>query len=335
MLGVETVTVRFGTTTALDGVSLEVDDATVTAVLGPSGSGKSTLLRVVAGLERPDAGTVSWNGVDLGSTPAHERNFGLMFQDFALFPHRDVAGNVAFGLRMQRLPPEEVDARTRSVLSMVGLDGYGERRVTGLSGGEAQRVALARALAPAPRLLMFDEPLGSLDRGLRERLVVELRDLLYANGVTGLYVTHDREEAFAIADRIAIMDRGRIVQTGSPEVVWQRPATDFVATFLGPAVIVDVEVADAAMLTPWGPMPVPRGVGPGSHRLVVRPEAVLADEVGPIFGIVESHTFRGDHVVVHVAPESGPRLTLETAHRPAPGDAIRLRLDPGALVFVD
>ncbi len=224
---------RFDGIEALAGVDLTVGDGEVVAVLGPSGSGKSTLLRVVAGLERPDAGRVLWNGEDVTDVPPHLRRFGLMFQSYALFPHLTVAGNVAFGLRMMGLSPDEVARRTEEALRWVDLDGFGDRPVEGLSGGEQQRVALARTLAPEPRLVMLDEPLGALDRNLRERLVVDTRRLLRERGATALYVTHDHAEADAVADRVAIMRDGRICQTGALEEIRREPADDWVADFVG------------------------------------------------------------------------------------------------------
>lgn len=200
-LGVRGVTVRFGTTTVLDRVDLSVATGEIVALLGPSGSGKSTLLRVVAGLQRPDSGTVGWDGVDLTAVPTHGRRFGLVFQDEQLFPHLDVAGNIGFGLRMAKVPRRSIDARVRELLELVGLDGFGHRAVTGLSGGEAKRVALARSLAPAPRLLLLDEPLTGLDRALHDRLAAETRQVLLATGTTALLVTHDPDEAALLADR--------------------------------------------------------------------------------------------------------------------------------------
>src|SRR5660397_38379 len=222
MLEVRDVSVAFGDTVALKNFGLKMKEGEVMGVLGPSGCGKTTLLRVVAGLQPADSGDVLWGEESVLEVPPHRRGFGLMFQDFSLFPHRSVGGNVAFGLRMAGLPAERVAARVSEVLDWVGLEGYEERAVGPLSGGEQQRVALARSLAPAPRLLMLDEPVGSLDRTLRRRLVGELRELLRNLGVTAVYVTHDQEEAFSIADRVVVMRQGRVAQLGHPEEVWRR-----------------------------------------------------------------------------------------------------------------
>ena len=233
MLRVEDVTVRFAEKAALDGVTLEVADGEVVTVLGPSGSGKTSLLRVVAGLQRPDSGRVLLAGEDLTSVPPHRRGIGLVFQDHALFHHRDVWGNVAFGLRMRGDPRSEVERRVGELLDLVGLEGYERRSVATLSGGEQQRIALARALARKPRVLLLDEPLGSLDRRLRDRLLEDLGRLFDELGVTALYVTHDHAEAFALGDRVAVMRAGRVVQTGSPDELWARPADEDTARFLG------------------------------------------------------------------------------------------------------
>lgn len=232
MLSVESVTVRFGDTTAVDDVTLTVADGERVALLGPSGSGKSTLLRAVAGLEQLDGGSVYWDGEDLAGVAPHRRRFGFMFQGYALFPHMTVGENVAFGLRMDGSTPDAVAGRVAEVLSWVGLDGMADRSVERLSGGEQQRVALARTLAPSPRMVMLDEPLGALDRNLRERLVTEVTDLLERAGITALYVTHDHDEAAAVADRVAIMRDGRLVQIDSMAALLANPANDWVASFL-------------------------------------------------------------------------------------------------------
>jgi thiamine transport system ATP-binding protein len=233
MLSLERATVCFGPRAALDDVTLTVGDGELIAVLGPSGSGKSTLLRAIGGLETLAQGVVRWDGEDLTAVPPHRRRFGLMFQDYALFPHKDVAGNVAFGLRMQKRAATEVRQRVADALALVDLEGFEQRSVTTLSGGEQQRVALARALAPEPRLLMLDEPLGALDRTLRERLLVELGDLLHRLSMTAIYVTHDHAEARALGDRLVVMRAGHVEQVGRPDEVVAHPANEFVAEFVG------------------------------------------------------------------------------------------------------
>ncbi|MEW6239651.1 MAG: ABC transporter ATP-binding protein [Chloroflexota bacterium] len=214
-------------------VSFTVAADETVCLLGASGSGKSTLLRIIAGLEPPDAGRVLWDGRDLSSTPPHARDFGLVFQDYALFPHLTVFENAAFGLRMRHLPKDEINLRVAEVLELVNLSGFEKRKVTDLSGGEQQRVALARALAPRPRLLMFDEPLGALDRALKDELLNELRAILHRTQIPAIYVTHDQEEAFAIADRVLLLHDGRIVRQGTPAEVWSSPGSSWAARFLG------------------------------------------------------------------------------------------------------
>jgi ABC-type Fe3+/spermidine/putrescine transport system ATPase subunit len=217
----------------LRGISFTIAAGETVCLLGPSGSGKSTLLRIIAGLESAEQGQVCWEENDLASVPAHRRGFGLVFQDYALFPHLNVAENVAFGLKMQDLSRDEIRLCVDGSLKTVNLVGFENRTVTDLSGGEQQRVALARALAPHPRLLMFDEPLGALDRNLRERLMDELRGILYATGVPAIYVTHDQEEAFTLADRILLLHDGEILRSGTPAEVWNDPGSAWTAQFLG------------------------------------------------------------------------------------------------------
>jgi len=226
----------------IKGVDLNVDGGETLCLLGRSGSGKSTLLRIIAGLEPADAGVVLWNGKDLAGLPPWQRNFGLMFQDYALFPHYNVEENVVFGLDMQGMKKESIKQRVGQVLDLVNMDGFEKRRVTDLSGGEQQRIALARALAPEPRLLMLDEPLAALDRMLRAELQEELRALLHKTGIPVIYVTHDQEEAFILGDRLAILAEGVIAQQGRPEAVFQSPANRRVAEFLGMTNFIEGEV---------------------------------------------------------------------------------------------
>ncbi|GAA4898644.1 ABC transporter ATP-binding protein [Streptomyces coeruleoprunus] len=339
MLQLDGVTVRFGPRTALDGVDLTVADQEIVCVLGPSGSGKSTLLRVVAGLQPADAGRVLLGGADQTGVPVHRRGVGLMFQDHQLFPQRDVAGNVAFGLRMHGVSRAERGARVAELLDLVGLPGADRRAVAALSGGEQQRVALARALAPRPRLLMLDEPLGQLDRGLRERLVTELRGLFGRLGTTVLAVTHDQGEAFALADRVVVMNEGRIAQAGTPLEVWQRPASEFVARFLGFDNVVAATVSGEAADTVWGKVPLPADTVQGPARLLVRPAGVvLGDPADGLRCTVEGRTFRGHHVAVRLRPDdpAAPPLEAECALRDAPaeGAAVGVTFTPDEVVVL-
>lgn len=311
MLTVDGVTVHYGALTALNRVALTVEDGEIVCVLGPSGSGKTTLLRVIAGLEQPSEGTIRGDGDDVTRVPPHRRGFGLMFQDHALFPHRDVLANVTFGLRMQHIPGSRAEARAREMLELVGLTGSEHRRVHELSGGEQQRVALARALAPAPRLLMLDEPLGSLDRALRDRLVVELRELFTGLHVTTLFVTHDHDEAFALADRVAIMHAGAIEQINAAAEVWNRPATEFVARFLGYNVT-----------SVFG------------RRGAIRPDRIRITEASRIVGVVVARTFRRDHFLLRVKVAESAPLDVAVRDEPLPevGEAVHLDADDRALV---
>ncbi len=233
MLSVKNIEKTYEGKPLLRKVSLEVKHDETVCLLGSSGSGKSTLLRIIAGLEEAEGGEVFWKGEPLSKVPAHERHFGLMFQDYALFPHRNVAENIAFGLRMQDQPKEEIQKRVRDALKTINMTGFANRRVTELSGGEQQRVALARALAPEPRLLMLDEPLGALDRTLREQLSRELRRILRESKVPAIYVTHDQEEAYSIADRLLLLHNGIILQSGKPHEFYHHPRNVWVAEFFG------------------------------------------------------------------------------------------------------
>ncbi|MBA2724430.1 MAG: ABC transporter ATP-binding protein [Actinobacteria bacterium] len=233
MLNVEELRVSFDSVQALAGVDLDVAEGERMAVLGPSGSGKSTVLRTIAGVQQPEGGRVLLDGKDLAAVPPHRRGIGLMLQEGALFPHRDVAGNVSFGLRMLGIARDRRAERTAEMLTLVGLSGFEHRPIGTLSGGERQRVALARALAPEPRVLLLDEPLGSLDGPLRERLAGEIAELSERLGLTVIHVTHDVAEAFTIGDRVAMMRAGRVIQVGTPDELWARPVDPLVARFLG------------------------------------------------------------------------------------------------------
>ena len=291
-LALAALRVRYGDTLAVDDLTLAVAAGEVVAVLGPSGCGKSTLLRAVAGLETVESGSIRWAGADLSDVPAHRRGFGLMFQDGQLFPHRDVAGNVAFGLRMARIDKRVRAQRTAELLELVGLAGYGGREVATLSGGEQQRVALARSLAPSPRLLLLDEPLSSLDRTLRERLGADLRSILTTTGTTALYVTHDHDEAFTVADRVGVMVAGRLLQLDTAQRLWQQPASEAVARFLGYRQVVDMRPLQTAM----------GSRAATATRAALRAESFVVDPAGGFSGrIVGSRSSRaGTTLCVHV-----------------------------------
>jgi ABC-type Fe3+/spermidine/putrescine transport system ATPase subunit len=329
----------------LHDVSFAVEEGENLCLLGPSGCGKTTLLRLIAGLETPDGGQVLVDGVDVTHVPPHLRGFGLMFQEYALFPHKDVFGNVAFGLQMQGLSREKVAARVAEVLALVGLAGFERRDVNQLSGGERQRVALARSLAPQPCLLMLDEPLGALDRALRERLMDELPDILRRAGATAITVTHDQEEAFAVADRVVLMQAGRVVQVGTPEGVYRRPVSAWAAHFLGLTNLLDASILRLGQVeTAIGTLQVKdrqSEIGDlGSKvQLLIRPDAARVGEVGPnlLVGVVVERTFRGEYYRLDVRHAGGVELTFNfpaDVALPGPGESITLSLAPGALMLL-
>ncbi len=295
----------------LEQVTLDVDDGERLALLGPSGSGKSTVLRVVAGLRRPSTGRVLLGGRDVTGVPVHRRGVGLVFQDAALFPHRDVAGNVGFGPRVAGLPADERTARVAEALELVGLSGTERRDVTTLSGGEAQRVALARALAPRPDLLLLDEPLAALDGPLRRRLQTDLRALFERLALTVVHVTHDVGEAFELGDRVAILREGRVAQVAAPDELWARPADDWVARFLGMTNV----------------------TRDGDRATVIRPDAVL---VGPGRGALVTAARRdGAAVRLRVLREDGVELEAVAVGVDAPRVGERVTVDVDAAGVVD
>jgi thiamine transport system ATP-binding protein len=345
-LEVRGVSVRLDGHDVLRDVSLDVANREVVAVLGPSGSGKTTLLRVVAGLQSPSAGQVLIDGRDVTAVPTHRRGVGLMFQDHALFPHRDVAGNVGFGLRMAGTPRAEIGPRVDEVLGLVGLAGFGERSIGGLSGGERQRVALARALAPRPSILLLDEPLGALDRALRDRLLDDLADVLHRSGATALHVTHDQGEAFATGERVVVMREGNLAQVGTPGELWHRPVDAGVARIVGPVGVVPVAVVGDEVHAPWGHLDG-TAVAPGTGRdavLLLRPDDVEVHPRdagrGAVPARVVARSFRGDQVLLRVAIATAEGREVEvpvvegTGSDLAPGALVALRILPGRGVVV-
>jgi thiamine transport system ATP-binding protein len=322
-LEVRDLSVALGGVPVLSEVSFDLPAGKVLAVLGPSGCGKSTLLRAVAGIERVSHGHVRADGEDLAGVPVHRRGFALMFQDGQLFPHLSVAGNVGYPLRLRRVGRRERAARVAELLDLVGVPGYADRDPATLSGGERQRVALARALAVRPRLLLLDEPLSSLDRDLRERLAADLRRIVDAAGTTALLVTHDHDEAFAVADRMALLRAGRLVQEGTVEEVWQHPADPEAAAFLGYARVVTPDVARLLLAgrtagASWGP-----GAG-----MALRRSALRVDAHGPVSGEVRSVRATPDQLrlVVEVAGRELDAVA-PTGQAPRVGETVRLSLD--------
>jgi ABC-type Fe3+/spermidine/putrescine transport system ATPase subunit len=341
MLSIHNVSKSFGKTQALNNISFEVNSGEIVALLGPSGCGKSTLLSIIAGLVIPDQGEIFWNNKLLSGVPPNQRNFGLMFQDFALFPHMDVYANIAFGLRMARKTPQEIQAEVTEMLDLVGLRGFEKRDVNNLSGGEQQRVALARSLAPRPSLLMLDEPLGSLDRGLRERLLLDLRIILHRMQLTAIYVTHDQEEAFALADRIVVMNAGNIEQIGHPQDIFCSPNSIFVARFLeltnilpgsvhwnGGQCLVDTTICE---------FPIDH-IEEVTVNVLIRPDMARLGNAGPyvLSGKVIDLSFRGSTQRVRIQMNEAT-LTFEFTSSialPSIGESIQISLDATQSIIV-
>lgn len=318
-LSVTGLTVGYGGSDVVADLDLEVGSAERFAIMGPSGSGKSTLLRSIAGLIRVNSGTILADGDDITRTPAHRRPVGLMFQDYALFPHMTVADNVAYGLRMAGIATEQRRAKSLELLDLVHLGGFGDRKPATLSGGEQQRVALARTLAPEPSIVLLDEPLGSLDVALRESLLAETRSILTEVGTTSIYVTHDRTEAFAFCDRMAVMHSGGFLQTGTPSDIWNAPDSAFVARAIGQSPL------------------IPRSTfTPGATGTVFVPmDACRMHEGGIYTGVVSASRFRdGIHVAsVNVSGAAEP-IELRTLEPTAVGSHLRFDVDHEQLIVV-
>jgi thiamine transport system ATP-binding protein len=320
MLSLQDMSVSYDGVPAVTNVDLTVTDGQVLAVLGPSGCGKSTLLRAVAGLEPLAAGSVSWDGADLAGVPTHKRGFALLFQDGQLFAHLTVDRNVGYALRLRRAA--NTRARVAELLELVGLEGYGDRLPSTLSGGERQRVALARALAAEPRLLLLDEPLSALDAGLRERLATDLRTILRTSGTTALMVTHDHEEAFTVADRMAVMRAGRVVQEGPIADVWREPVDAETALFLGYARVFHDEAATVILAAAGRP---------AASAVAVRRSALAVDPAGSLTGVVVSSRATPEQIrlVVEVPGVGEADAVAPLGAHPGIGQSVRLAVDPG------
>jgi iron(III) transport system ATP-binding protein len=343
---VDAVTFSYGRNVILDAVSLAVPKGEFFAFLGPSGSGKTTLLRLIAGFGQPQQGRIRVSGRDVTTAPPWDRNVGMVFQNYALWPHMTVAENVAFGLHRRRVPSAEVTRRVAAALELVGLAGYGGRRPAQLSGGQQQRVALARTVVIEPEVLLLDEPLSNLDAKLRVEMRGELRALQRKTGLTTIFVTHDQEEANAIADRMAVLDGGRIQQIGSPVELYDNPANPFVAGFLGTANVIAGEVVhgsgEAMFRAAAGFMlPVPAETRPGPVLLALRPQALALareGEAAPLAGKVVRTEFLGGHVR-YAIKAAGVVLSVDEAHLRgretlAPGTPVRLATDPRQMTFL-
>ena len=333
---------------ALKNINLEITKGDIICLLGPSGCGKTTLLRIIAGLTTLDSGQILLDGRNINSIPAHARRFGLMFQEFALFPHKNVFENVAFGLKMQGIDGKEIKDRTQKMLKLVGMSRFEQRDVADLSGGERQRVALARSLAPRPHLLMLDEPLGALDRALRQRLMADLIKIIQRVDVTTIFVTHDQTEAFAIATKIAVMQTGQVEQYCPPEILYKHPINTRVAKFLGfenllPAKVVKTGLVESQL----GPMPIDtHGLASGdSVTILFRPEGVcyakdadtIIDNAFLVMGIVTDIRFLGPCYRLCLETTQGPMLTFDILNDqppPKPGDPVHLRLQPAAMTLI-
>lgn len=319
MLKIENLAYAYDNTAVLKDIDLQVKEGEIICLLGPSGCGKTTLLRVIAGLETDYSGFVEYDGKALGNIPIHKRGFGLMFQDFALFPHMTVAENVAFGLKMQGISTKERQKKVGDALALVNLSDYHQRDISQLSGGEKQRVALARSIAPQPSLLMLDEPLGSLDAGLRERLVVDLREIIKRVGLTAIYVTHDQQEAFAIADRIALMNSGRIEQIGTPQDIYKQPKTVFVAQFMGLENVLAKNPLTKA-----------------EEQVLIHPLGITLDINGVVDGRVREVVYRGSTYRIIIETEFGDlRFTINSDNQaPTTGDTVKLNINPNYVLTI-
>ncbi|GAB6148107.1 ABC transporter ATP-binding protein [Stetteria hydrogenophila] len=342
------VTKRFGRTVAVDHVDLTIPRGSIFTLLGPSGCGKTTTLRIIAGLEYPDEGSVLFEGEDVTWKKPYERNTAMVFQNYALWPHMTVYENVAFGLRVRGLPRSEVDRRVRQALSLVGLEGLEDRYPSQLSGGQQQRVALARALVVEPRVLLLDEPLSNLDAKLRLRMREEIVRLQRRLGITTVYVTHDQEEAMSLSDYIAVMNRGRVLQVGTPREVYSNPVNLFVATFIGRSThlkgrVVGEEggyvVVDAGGVRVRARMAPGRRLGRGEHAVVVmRPEDFTLEPESPgdnVFeGVVEVAMFLGSHVQVTLRLPGGQAVKpyLDPDEDVKPGQRLRVYISPGSAI---
>jgi putative spermidine/putrescine transport system ATP-binding protein len=347
-LKTNSVVKRFGAHRAVDNVDLEVGSREFVSLLGPSGCGKTSLLRLIAGFLKPDAGTIVCQGKDITNLPPYARNLGVVFQNYALFPHMDVAANIAFPLKLRGVGRGDMARRVEGALELVQLGGYGKRHIDQLSGGQRQRVALARAIVFEPRIVLMDEPLSALDKQLREAMQLELRRLHERLGTTTIYVTHDQREALTMSDRIAVINHGKVMQLDTPRRIYDRPANRFVAEFIGESAFLDVEVAAgqcrfAGRVIEVRDMPAVDGrcqlmLRPERLRILDQNELVAANVLD---GTVANIVFQGDTLLLQVRLADGSAINVRgpsnegaVSKVPALGGPIRLGLDAGDAILL-
>ncbi len=340
ILDLRSISKRFGDITPADGISLTVERGEFFTFLGPSGSGKSTLLRIVAGLDDADSGDVFLDGKNVREVPPWHRQLGMVFQQYANFPHMDVAANIAYGLRRRSSSQKEIEARVAELLHLVGLEGFEQRRVTSLSGGEQQRVAIARALAPRPVVVLLDEPLAALDEKIRREMQTELRAIQQTTGTTFLYVTHDQEEAATISDRIAVLNQGKLLQLDAPERLFRHPRTRFVASFFRGCNIVEIEAVDGQLTLAGQPLPEGLPLTRDSDAMAIRGEALRigsskADLHLP--AILDAISYRGLYHDYRLRLKDG-QIVSAIATRPydvAVGTSVTVGVDAGDLILLE
>jgi spermidine/putrescine ABC transporter ATP-binding subunit len=346
ILRIEGLAKSFGPVVAVDDVSLDIHRNEFFALLGPSGCGKTTLLRMLAGFEAPTRGGILLEGVDIAPLPPERRPLNLMFQSYALFPHMTVRKNLAYGLEMEKLSSVEIDRRVRDIMDVTDLGALANRKPDQLSGGQKQRVALARALVKRPKVLLLDEPLGALDKKLRERMQLELKRLQHEVGITFIIVTHDQEEALVMADRMAILQDGKLLQCGTPEEVYEQPANRFVASFIGVMNFIDGTVSEAGRFEAPGLTlslpPVLAAGGAGPAKLAIRPENTQLGSSGEgLDGTVADIAYHGLVRVLHVKTPAAEqplqlRVTAGDGRSHTVGDRVTLAIDPArSLIFRD
>ena len=347
-IAISRVSKAYGAFKALDDVSLDVARGEFLTLLGPSGSGKTTLLMVLAGFQRPDSGRIAFGDDDVTLAPPHRRGVGMVFQNYALFPHMTVAGNLAYPLKLRGVGRGEIETRVARALDMVQLQGLGERHVDQLSGGQRQRVALARAIIFEPRILLMDEPLSALDKKLREEMQIEVRHLHQRLGMTTVYVTHDQREALTMSDRIAVIDKGRFRQIGAPRDIYERPVDRFIAAFIGESCFLPATLRDGVAALGDQPLKlVARPAPMDAPLLVLRPEKLRILAPGEdgaalnlLRGRVAELVYQGESTLLHVDLDGGTRIAVRQAASaaapplPAPGGAVTLGLAPADTILV-